>query len=828
MFRILILGLCLIIPLQASSDDLQVRNAMKKADSLGREYRRLLDKSNFRAHWADDDSRLIYQIDESANGTRYYEVDLKSGKATAAFDQELLAKALGQNSHQNVRAGNLPLISLKPVTGSPSIRFFALGKRWQWDTTSNSLQADNTPAKSIAPSAPNANPRSTSSNIPTVVLIQNSTAQDLVVQWVNESGVAKNYGTIPPSETREFQTYAGHVWLFSNPAGSRLASVRAAADPVSVTITGKVRSARPADPGISPDGKWSARIQNNNLYLQNRESNATIPLTKDGSRSHPYAGELSWSPDSKSLVAWRVTVVPERQINIVQSTPPDQLQPKLLTFNYAKPGDEITRRRPVLFDLSEATPKLVQLDDGLYHNPWKIDRLEWLNDSSEFQFLFNARGHQTMRVIGIAPKTGVTRIVLEETSDTFIDYSQKTWMHRLAGSADFLWASERDGYNHLYLIDGRAGKIRKQITSGDWNIHQVDDIQEANGSVEMLVETLGMDPTQPYHRQYARIVLNSEDDVKITRLTESHGNHTIEFSPGKTWEIATWSRPDQAPVTELRRGGDGSLVAELVRADTSAMEQRGWKAPESFVAKGRDGKTDIYGLIFRPSNFDPNKKYPVLENIYAGPHDFFTPQNFSSWSSLNAMAELGFIVVKLDGMGTNWRSKAFHDVAWKNLKDSGFPDRIPWIKAAAESRPWMDLSRVGIYGGSAGGQSALSALLHFGDFYQVAVADCGCHDNRMDKIWWNEAWMGWPVDESYAENSNANYAANLKGDLMLFVGELDHNVDPASTAQVVAALQEAGKVFDFVPVMNAGHGAAETPYGNFRRATFLVHHLNSL
>jgi dipeptidyl aminopeptidase/acylaminoacyl peptidase len=189
------------------------------------------------------------------------------------------------------------------------------------------------------------------------------------------------------------------------------------------------------------------------------------------------------------------------------------------------------------------------------------------------------------------------------------------------------------------------------------------------------------------------------------------------------------------------------------------------------------------------------------------------------------MAELGFIVVSIDGMGTNWRGKAFHDVCWKNLADGGFPDRIAWIKAAAATRPWMDLSRVGIFGGSAGGQNAAAALLHHGDFYKVAVADCGCHDNRMDKIWWNEAWMGWPVDESYERSSNATHAAKLTGKLLLIVGEMDTNVDPASTTQLVAALQKANKDFEFQPIINAGHGAAETPYGKFRRAEFLMRNL---
>jgi dipeptidyl aminopeptidase/acylaminoacyl peptidase len=278
-------------------------------------------------------------------------------------------------------------------------------------------------------------------------------------------------------------------------------------------------------------------------------------------------------------------------------------------------------------------------------------------------------------------------------------------------------------------------------------------------------------------------------------------------------------------VVELRRANDGTLVTELARADDTALRQQGWQCPERFVAKGRDGQTDIYGVIVRPSKFDPTKKYPVLESIYAGPHDFFVPKAFFTSSNKTAMAELGFIVVSIDGMGTNWRNKKFHDVCWKNLSDSGFPDRVAWIKAAAATRPEFDLTRVGLFGGSAGGQSTLAGLLHHGDFYKAGVADCGCHDNRMDKIWWNEAWMGWPVDESYARNSNVTHAAKLTGKLLLVVGELDHNVDPASTAQVVAALEKAGKDFEFLPIMNSDHGAAESPYGKYRRAQFLIRNL---
>jgi dipeptidyl aminopeptidase/acylaminoacyl peptidase len=255
------------------------------------------------------------------------------------------------------------------------------------------------------------------------------------------------------------------------------------------------------------------------------------------------------------------------------------------------------------------------------------------------------------------------------------------------------------------------------------------------------------------------------------------------------------------------------------------LRRTGWLLPESFVAKGRDGRTDIHGLIYRPTSFDPAKRYAVVEEIYAGPHDAFVPKDYHTWCGARTTAELGFVVVRIDGMGTNWRGKAFHDVCWKNLSDGGLPDRIAWIKAAAATRPWMDIERVGIYGGSAGGQNALAALLRHGGFYKVGVADCGCHDNRMDKIWWNEAWMGWPVDESYARNSNVTLAPQLQGALMLVVGEIDRNVDPASTLQVVNALQKADKDFDLVLVTGAGHGAAETPYGSRRRADFLVRHL---
>jgi dipeptidyl aminopeptidase/acylaminoacyl peptidase len=290
--------------------------------------------------------------------------------------------------------------------------------------------------------------------------------------------------------------------------------------------------------------------------------------------------------------------------------------------------------------------------------------------------------------------------------------------------------------------------------------------------------------------------------------------------------VDTWSRVDLPPVHELRRSTDGSLICELERADWSALLESGWRPPERIVAKGRDGETDIYGILLKPPHFDPNNRYPVIEDIYAGPQSAFVAKSFSTLTTMESLAALGFVLVKMDGMGTSHRSKAFHDVCWKNLGDSGFPDRIAWIKAAAAERPWMDLNRVGIYGGSAGGQSSTRALLAHGDFYRVAVSDCGCHDNRMDKIWWNELWMGWPVGPEYADQSNVTQASRLQGKLLLIVGEMDENVDPSSTMQVVNALIKADKDFDLLVMTGKGHGAAENDYGWRRRADYFVRNLS--
>ena len=791
---------------------------LKAADRFGGEARGLVVKNEVRPFWSEDETSLIFRVNLERKKFGFFRLDLKTGERFVAFDHEAFAKALSTAAGQKVEAENLPLDSIEATSGG-EVRFRAFGKGWSFDPAKATTSA----AEVVPKSAPLLSPdevmrtrRQASGS--TQLTFENATNGEVELFWVERRNSRKSYGKLAPGKSTTQQTYGGHAWLVGDGSGNLLVGVVAGDAPSLARITGRVVGPQRQRQDVSPDGKWRVFVKDHNLFLQATSGGEEIRLSNDGTPSDEYMWPFAWSPDSQKVIAYRAKDVNQRKVTIVQSSPPDQVQPKLKVLDYTKPGDAIRQPKPCLFDVINR--RAIPVDDALFENPWNIRDGEWSADSAEYQMVYNERGHQVMRIVGIRGDSGSTRTILEERSKTFIDYSQKYEFRRIKEGKELLWASERSGYNHLYRIDAASGRILNAVTQGAWNVREIIDVDEEKQRLLLMVN--GAPGSDPYHNHFVRVNL---DGSGFTRLTAGDGNHSIDFSPARKWIVATWSRVDQPPVTEIRDAESGKLVAEINRADDTALLKTGWSRPERFVSKGRDGKTEIYGYILKPRNFDPTKRYPVVEDIYAGPHDFFVPKGYFTWSGENQIAELGFVVVKIDGMGTNWRSKAFHDVAWKNLKDSGFPDRIPWIKAAAATRPWMDLERVGIYGGSAGGQSALSALLHHGDFYKVAVADCGCHDNRMDKIWWNEAWMGWPVDKSYEDSSNVVHAHKLQGKLLLIVGELDDNVDPASTSQVVAALQKAGKHFDYMPIMNVGHGAAESPYGKFRRAEFLTRHL---
>ena len=613
-------------------------------------------------------------------------------------------------------------------------------------------------------------------------------------------------------------------------------------------ITGPVRgdlSTVTPRPRLSPDGQWMAFIDNYNVAIRPVGGDKRISLSTDGSEGNYYDGaSIVWSPDSTKVAAYRVRPGFRRLVHYVSSSPEDQLQPQHWAIQYAKPGDQLDLEQPVLFDVRSRSQ--ITVDARLFPNAFDMSDLVWRKDSRGFTFEYNQRGHQAFRVIEVEAQSGAARAVIAEEPKTFFYYNRsaatlqagKRYRYDLADGQEVVWMSERDGWNHLYLIDGATGAVKSQITKGAWPVRHVVKVDEEKRQLWFSAGgmTAGKDP---YFQHYYRINL---DGTGLTPLTSVDANHTVEFSSDMTMFVDHYSRPDLASVLELRRlKGEGFSPRqaaaeaaalqtwEVERGDTSALVKAGWRAPEVFVAKGRDGVTDIWGLVWKPTNFDPAKKYPVIEYIYAGPHGTHTPKSFSASSGMPAQAALGFIVVQMDGMGTANRSKAFHDVAWQNLKDAGFPDRILWHQALAAKNPWYDISRVGIYGGSAGGQNAMGALLFHPDFYKVAVSYAGCHDNRMDKIWWNEQWMGWPIGPQYAASSNVDHAAQLQGKLLLMVGELDTNVDPSSTLQVVSALLKANKNFDYLMLPgeehNAGRGGEYADYGERKRFDFFVRHL---
>jgi dipeptidyl aminopeptidase/acylaminoacyl peptidase len=586
------------------------------------------------------------------------------------------------------------------------------------------------------------------------------------------------------------------------------------------------------------DGKWIAVIENYNVFLRSANSNEpATPLSFDGSEGNYYTlRTVAWSPDSKHLVAYHTTPGYDRQVHYIQSSPTDQVQPKHFTTStlpnaaigrmYRKPGDALDIAYPAVFDI--ATKKEAEIDHALFPNPYDITPPVWWKDGRGFTFEYNQRGHQAYRVIEVDAQTGKTRNLIDEESKTFIYYNQlgtglsagRRYRHDVNDGKEIIWASERDGWEHLYLYDGLTGKVKNQITKGDWLVRNVDYVDEAKRQI--YFEAGGLIPGQdPYFTQYCRI---NFDGTGLTKLTDADGTHSVTFSPDRKYYVDTWQRVDLAPVAQLRRTDDQKVVADLEKADASALAGLGIKFPEVFVAKGRDGKTDIWGVIIKPTNFDPSKKYPVIENIYAGPQGSFVPKTFSALSGDQAMAELGFIVVHIDGMGTSNRSKAFHDVSFKNLGDAGFPDRILWHKAAAAKYPWYDITRVGIFGTSAGGQNSLGGVLFHPEFYKVVVTNSGCHDNRMDKIWWNEQWMGWPLGPQYPASSNVDNAYRLQGHALIIVGEMDTNVDPASSLQVVNALVKAHKHFDMLYIPGQDHGVGILGSEHYRDDYF-VHHL---
>ena len=829
--------------------------ALATLNAAPRVYRDRVDP-HWLAETGKDAARFWYRVDTGRDRTEFILVDAEKGTRAQAFDHVRVAEALTRLLGKLVEARNLPVESLDFSDDGTHVVLQGRVKAWRLDLTNYEL----TEAGPASGAGEGLRPRrevrpSRSGGEPSGILFVNRRDTEVDLYWIDQSGEKRPYGSLKPGEERDQNTYTGHAWLVAAKNGETLAVFVAEDRPAVASITDTFDFSPPRSQRVardierrprgdrpegvrSPDGRWEIVVRGDNLALRDVRAGEEEPLTHNAHALSSYARnvearrsmemeydareperpepEVYWSPDSKRFVAMRHTPGGQRRVTLVQSSPPDQLQPKLVTIPYLKPGDAVPYAKPHLFDVDSR--REIAVSDALFKNPWSIGDVRWAADSGEFTFLFNQRGHQSLRILGVEAATGTVRPIVDERSTTFICYSGKFFSEYLSETGEIIWMSERDGWNHLYLYDAKTGSVKNQITRGDWVVRDVERVDREKRHIWFTASGLNAGE-DPYHVHHYSIDF---DGSGLVALTAGDGTHSVRFSPDRRYLLDSWSRVDLAPITELRRVSDGSLVCRLEEADISELVSDGWRAPERLAAKGRDGNTDIYGVIHRPKDFDPEKRYPVIEDIYAGPQDSFAPKSFRPRHRSQDLADRGFIVVKLDGMGTSNRSKAFHDVAWKNIGDAGFPDRIAWIRAAAATRPEMDLSRVGLFGTSAGGQNALGGLLFHGDFYRAAVSDSACHDNRMDKIWWNEQWMGWPVDESYVRSSNVANAHKLAGKLLLMVGELDKNVDPASTYQVVDALIRADKDFEFLAVPNGGHGIASTPYGARRMAEFFT------
>ena len=814
----LLMAYALPIAAQGTRADYERANTLRDR-TLDKVYRAAV-----KPNWIGEGGNRFWYRNDLPHGNREFVlVDPAKSSKQPAFDHIRMAEALSKTLGKPVTAEKLPVDRIAFPKEQNRLLVQVQDKVFACDLKDYTLRESQEALGRATPLSPEVAPSATTrTGAETLLTILNRTQGEVSLFWLDFDGHRKPYGTLKPGESRTQHTYSGHLWLVTDKEGKALAVF----EPQEMFLLAVVEGVVPKPPvvpepdtALSPNGKWRVEVRNHNVFLKTTATGQEVALTQDGTAADRYEGQPFWSPDSQKFVLFKTNPEQEHKVYMVDSSPKDQLQPKLFVHQYLKPGDSVAHPRLHLFDVT--THQNLAISDALTPNPWEISEVHWEPNSKQFTFLYNQRGHQVMRLVAVDVETGATRSAIEEQAKTFIDWTYKVYLSRLEATQEAIWMSERDGWNHLYLYDTATGKVKNQITKGEWVVRGVDRVDEAKRQIWFRAG--GIYPGQdPYYVHTCRV---SFDGTGLTLLTEGDGTHTVTFTPDGKYLIDSYSRVDLPPVTELRRADNGKKRLELERGDASELLALGIPSPERFVAKGRDGKTDIYGLIFRPSTFDPKHKYPVIEQIYAGPQGSFVPKAFSAWHGSQSLAELGFIVVQIDGMGTNNRSKAFHDVCWKNLADAGFPDRILWIKAAAAKYPSLDVSRVGITGTSAGGQNALGGLLLHGDFYKAGVADCGCHDNRMDKIWWNEQWMGWPLGPHYAEQSNVTLAPKLQGKLLLLVGEMDTNVDPASTMQVANALIQADKDFEFLVVPGAGHGVLGIPYVHRRMQDFFVRNL---
>lgn len=598
---------------------------------------------------------------------------------------------------------------------------------------------------------------------------------------------------------------------------------------------------------LSPDEKWAAFRREYNLWVRSLETDEEIQLTADGEKHYEYAGSPEdntlgvtlrphaaiippmaiWSSDSKKLLTQRLDQRKVKDLHLLQSCPEEGQRPVLHTYKYAMVGDEhLTQEEVVILDIEKKTVTFAGCGpaDGDFMGPVELKQVWWGEGDEKVYYLRASRDKKWIRLFEIDSATGESRVLVEEKVKTYAELTpmlgSQPNVRILKGGQEVIWPSERDGWANLYRYNAGTGELVNQVTSSPFVVWEIKRVDEEGSWLYFLGS--GREPERdPYYKHLYRVSLDGSD---LQLLTLEDAEHTITFSPGGKYFVDTFSRINLPPVTVLKKA-NGEQVRLLEAADISLLGQMGWQPPEPFSVKARDGITDLYGAIFRPSHFDPQQSYPVIDAIYPGPQHTRTPKSFEP-DGAQALAELGFIVVTIDGLGNMGRSKANHDVSYGKFTEAGgLEDHIKGLRQLAERYPYMDLSRVGIFGHSGGGFASTKAILQYPEFYKVAVSSAGNHDQRGYLAGWGELYNGLLDGDNFVAQANPTLAANLKGKLLLAAGDMDDNVHMALTMQVVDALIKADKDFDMLILPNRNHTFSRDVYFIRKLWDYFVTHL---
>ncbi|MEB2775533.1 prolyl oligopeptidase family serine peptidase [Algoriphagus sp. D3-2-R+10] len=589
---------------------------------------------------------------------------------------------------------------------------------------------------------------------------------------------------------------------------------------------------------ISPDGNWKAYVKNFNLFVENLKTGEETQLSYDGKKEYEYAsywgwsdmlhgenGErpahfsINWSPDSKKILTQIVDLRLAEKMLLLDNSQDDKFRPQLMGYYRASPGDTtVVMYTPVLFEIeSKKETKFPRL--SLPH--FIGINLSWDDNSENLYGTYLQRGFKSFDLIEINVDSKEIRKVYSESSPTHVNNNN---IFRRLDNGQFILGTEKSGWNQLHLMDWETGELVNRITLGNYVVKNILSIDEENSTI--YFEAAGKEENiNPY---YSFVYKVNFDGTGLELLTPENAFHSISYSSGNDYLVDNYSTVNQPTVSVVRELKTGKIIHEISKADISNLLKKGYQSPKQFTATAKDDMTTIYGIYYLPTDFNPKKKYPIIDYTYSGPHIDITPKTFRSGlvGLQQPMAELGFVVVTVDGLGTSSRGKAFNDVSYKNLGD-GTTDHVLAIKELAAQHMFMDIQKVGIFGHSAGGYDAGRAMLLHPDFYKVGVASAGDHDHRMEKAWWPEMYMGYPVGDFYHEQSNVTNAANLKGHLLLAHGGIDENVNPSATFKFAEALINAGKDFDLFiwPSRNHSFGRTDGDYFTKKRWDYFIEHL---